>query len=201
MFGKIEVICGPMFSGKTEELIRLARRAQIAKQRVQIFKPAMDTRYHESKVVSHSERAISAEPMESSKDILTKLGDATRVVCIDEVQFFDEEIILVVDKLARRGLRVICAGLDTDYMGKPFGPMPTLLAIADDVQKIKAVCTVCGEAASKTFRKSNEGKQVLLGETDLYEARCRMHWECERPETDTPFGPVSTQVGDIFVEQ
>ncbi len=174
--GSIEVVCGPMFSGKTEELIRRVKRAQIARQKVQIFKPAIDNRYHETEVVSHSSISIEATPVNSSIEILQKVYDSTRVVGIDEVQFFDESISIVVEKLARRGIRVIMAGLDQDYMGKSFGPMANLLAIADNVTKIQAICTVCGAPASKTFRKDpKNSNQVLVGETDLYEARCRAH--------------------------
>lgn len=174
--GSIEVVCGPMFSGKTEELIRRVKRAQIARQKVQIFKPAIDNRYHETEVVSHSSISTPATPVSSSVEILQKVFDSTRVVAIDEVQFFDENISIVVEKLARRGVRVIMAGLDQDYMGKPFGPMASLLAIADSVNKIHAICTVCGAPATKTFRKDpKQSAQVLVGETDLYEARCRSH--------------------------
>ena len=182
--GWIEVICGPMFSGKTEELIRLARRAEIARQKVQIFKPAIDDRYHETQVVSHSSLSVEAIAVDKATDILSNLYDSTRVVAIDEVQFFDESILAVVKKLARRGLRVICAGLDLDYRSIPFGPMPNLLAIADDVKKIKAICTVCGAQATKTYRKAASEDQVLVGETDLYEARCRDHFDyaCDQQE-------------------
>lgn len=173
--GSIELITGPMFSGKTEELLRRIRRAQIARQKVQIFKPALDTRYDEKGVVSHSAQSSPATPVNSALDILRLLMDSTRVVAIDEVQFFDERIHTVVNKLARRGLRVICAGLDLDYRGKPFGPIPELLALADLVTKIQAICTVCGMPATKTFRKSASTEHVLLGETDIYEARCRIH--------------------------
>ena len=174
--GSIEVVCGPMFSGKTEELIRRVKRAQIARQKVQIFKPAIDNRYHETEVVSHSSLSIEATPVNTSIEILQRVYDSTRVVGIDEVQFFDENISVVVEKLARRGIRVIMAGLDQDFTGKPFGPMANLLAIADSVDKIHAICTVCGSQASKTFRKNPKNTdQVLVGETDLYEARCRAH--------------------------
>lgn len=174
--GSIEVVCGPMFSGKTEELIRRVKRAQIARQKVQIFKPAIDNRYHETEVVSHSSLSIEATPVNSSIEILQKVFDSTRVVAIDEVQFFDENISIVVEKLARRGVRVIMAGLDQDFKGMPFGPMASLLAIADSVNKIHAICTVCGAPATKTFRKNPKvSEQVLVGETDLYEARCRAH--------------------------
>jgi thymidine kinase len=176
--GNVEVICGPMFSGKTEELIRRVRRAQIARQKVQIFKPAIDNRYHETNVVSHSSLEIAATPVIDAIDILKKLYDSTRIVAIDEIQFFDHSIIKIVKKLARRGVRVICAGLDQDYRGSSFGPMPELLAISDDVCKVQAICTVCGAGATKTYRKpSDNTEQVLVGEADLYEARCRTHFD------------------------
>lgn len=177
--GIVEVVCGPMFSGKTEELIRRVRRAQIARQKVQIFKPTIDDRYHKSDVVSHSSLSIEAQPVASSTEILTNLYDTTRVVAIDEVQFFDENIIPVIKKLARRGIRVICAGLDQDFKGCSFGPLPELLCMADRVDKIQAICTVCGAPASKTYRRNAEEMkdQVLVGESDHYEARCRGHWD------------------------
>lgn len=178
--GSIEVVCGPMFSGKTEELIRRVKRAQIAKQKVQIFKPSIDNRYHDSDVVSHSSLTVGATPVASAQEIMERLFDSTRIVAIDEVQFFDDSIITVVSRLARRGVRVICAGLDQDYMGRPFGPMPHLLAVADKVDKVHAICTICGASAPKTHRRAGksgtpEGGQVLIGEHDIYEARCRSH--------------------------
>ena len=186
--GSIEVVCGAMFSGKTEELIRRTKRAQIAKQKIQIFKPKIDNRYSDTNVVSHSSIAVEAVPVSSSSQILDLVYDSTRIVAIDEVQFFDEGIINVVSKLARRGLRVICAGLDQDYMGRPFGPIPHLLAIADSVMKVQAICTVCGAPASKTYRKveKNIEEQVVVGETELYEARCRLHTDYfeERDQLD-----------------
>ncbi len=181
-YGSIEVICGPMFSGKTSELIRRVERAQIAKQRVQIFKPAIDVRYDKEDVVSHTSRSLKAEPVESAVDILLKLKDSTRVVAIDEVQFFDDAIVTIVMKLAARGYRIICAGLDLDYRARPFGPMPTLLALADEVVKIHAICTVCGAPATRTQRLSTAKAQVLLGETDAYEARCRGHYQYDESE-------------------
>ena len=180
--GSIEVVCGPMFSGKTEELIRRVKRAQIAKQRVQIFKPAIDVRYDVEDVVSHSFQAIKSEPVESAVDILLKLKDSTRVVAIDEVQFFDENIITVVTKLAARGYRVICAGLDLDFRAQPFGPMPTLLAVADEVMKIHAICTICGAPATRSQRLSDQKQKVLLGEKESYEARCRGHYQYDDGE-------------------
>jgi thymidine kinase len=185
MHGAIEVICGPMFSGKTEELIRRVRRAQIARQKVQIFKPAVDIRYDENDVVSHSDQKISSTPVTSSMDILLKLKDSTRIVAIDEVQFFDKNIVKVVQKLARRGHRVICAGLDLDYRARPFGPMPELLALADSVMKIQAICTVCGAPATRSQRLSDSSDQFLLGEHDAYQARCRGHYEYPEEEEQT----------------
>lgn len=188
-FGGIEVVCGPMFSGKTEELIRRVKRAQIAKQRIQIFKPAIDTRYDETEVVSHSAQSVQSQPVKKASDILLFLKDSTRVVAIDEVQFFDPAVVTIVTKLARRGLRVICAGLDLDYRAVPFGPMPELLAIADIVTKIHAICTICGAPATRSQRLSDEVGTVLLGETDKYEARCRAHYfyDDEQDQVAMPF--------------
>lgn len=183
--GSIEVVCGPMFSGKTEELIRRVKRAQIAKQRVQIFKPAIDIRYDVEDVVSHSSLAIKSEPVEKAIDILMKLKDSTRVVAIDEVQFFDDAIITVISKLAARGYRIICAGLDLDSRAVPFGPMPTLLAMADEVMKIHAICTVCGAPATRSQRLVASKEQVLIGEHDAYEARCRGHFSVDEAEEQT----------------
>lgn len=183
--GSIEVVCGPMFSGKTEELIRRVKRAQIAKQRVQIFKPAIDVRYDKEDVVSHNSQAIKAEPVESAVDILIRLKDSTRIVAIDEVQFFDEAIITVVTKLAARGYRVICAGLDLDYRAQVFGPMGSLLAIADEVMKIHAICTVCGAPATRSQRLTQDKGRFLLGEHDAYEARCRGHYHNDDHEDQT----------------
>ncbi len=192
--GSIEVVCGPMFSGKSEELIRRVRRSQIAKLKVQIFKHGIDDRYHATRVVSHSAQSVDAIPVKEPIEILQKLLDSTRVVAIDEVQFFDNTIIDVVNKLARRGIRVICAGLDQDYKGKPFGPMAELLAIADNVDKIHAVCTVCGGPASKTYRKNPKNSDtVLVGETDLYEARCRGHFDYFDEEEDVLAYTISRQ--------
>lgn len=192
--GAIEVVCGPMFSGKTEELIRRVRRAQIARQKVQIFKPGIDNRYHESDVVSHSSLSMTATPIRDAVEILQKLQDSTRVVAIDEVQFFDKTLVAVVEKLARRGIRVIMAGLDQDSNGRPFGPMPELLAIADFVQKIQAICTVCGSNATKSFRRAgNSDGQVLVGEADIYEARCRAHFDVEAPDDQMPLFTVAIQ--------
>jgi thymidine kinase len=170
--GWIEVICGAMFSGKTEELIRRLNRATIARQRVEIFKPVLDTRYHLENVVSHNATAIRSTPVQFAHDMLL-LGSSCDVVGIDEAQFFDEGLIEVCDNLANRGIRVIAAGLDMDYLGKPFGPMPALMAIAEYVTKVHAVCVCCGDIASYSFRVAASKEKILLGETDVYEARCR----------------------------
>jgi thymidine kinase len=170
--GWIEVICGSMFSGKTEELIRRLNRAKIARQRIQIFKPALDKRYHEENIVSHNDNSIRSIPVQFSVEI-TNLAENYEVIGLDEAQFFDEGIVAVCDNLANFGKRVIVAGLDMDYMGKPFGCMPQLMAIAEYVTKVHAICMVCGEVASHSYRLSPSNERVLLGETDLYEARCR----------------------------
>ena len=170
--GWIEVICGCMFSGKTEELIRRLNRAIIAKQKVEIFKPAVDVRYHKSDVVSHNENAIRSTPVDFANDIILLAGDCD-VVGIDEAQFFDAEIINVCNKLANSGKRVIVAGLDMDFEGKPFGSMPDLLAIAEYVTKVHAICAQTGELASFSFRLTDEQGKVLLGEKQEYEARSR----------------------------
>jgi thymidine kinase len=170
--GWIEVICGCMFSGKTEELIRRLNRALIAKQKVEIFKPKVDTRYHEEKIVSHNEREIRSTPVNFANDILLLAGDCD-VVGIDEAQFFDESIIEVCNALANSGKRVIVAGLDMDFEGRPFGPMPFLLAIAEFVTKVHAICAESGELASFSFRLNESSAQVMLGEKDTYEARSR----------------------------
>jgi thymidine kinase len=170
--GWVEVICGSMFSGKTEELIRRLRRAQFAKQKVEIFKPDVDTRYDELKVVSHSGIEIMSTPVTSSSNILLLATDVD-VVGIDEAQFFDEELPYVCNELAKRGIRVIAAGLDLDYTGKPFGPMPQLLATAEYVTKVHAICMNCGNLAYVSHRKTNHDNLVLLGETDKYEPLCR----------------------------
>lgn len=171
--GAIEVVCGPMFSGKTEELMRRLRLARIAKQRIQIFKPGTDDRYDSDHITSHIDRKFVCTPIRSAREILEQLADNTRIVGIDEAQFFEKELLEVCEKLANRGLRVIAAGLDQDYLGNPFGPMPQLLATADDVLKLKAVCMVCGGEATKSQRLSPEKGQVVVGAGERYEARCR----------------------------
>jgi thymidine kinase len=170
--GWIEVICGSMFSGKTEELIRRLKRVKIANLSVEIFKPAIDVRYDEVKIVSHDTNSIHSTPVENAQSILL-LAENVEVVGIDEAQFFDAEIATVVEQLALRGTRVIVAGLDMDYLGKPFGQMPNLLAVADYITKLHAVCMKCGGMASISYRKIAAGGQVLLGEKDIYEPRCR----------------------------
>jgi thymidine kinase len=170
--GSIEVICGSMFSGKTEELIRRLRRAQIARLTVEIFKPRTDTRFDETAVVSHNANYIQSTPVDNSSSILL-LGSDVQVVGIDEAQFFDDELPNVCNFLANRGVRVIVAGLDMDYKGKPFGPMPTLMAIAESVTKVHAVCVKCGNPALYSYRLVASDATVLLGEKESYEPRCR----------------------------
>ena len=170
--GWIEVICGCMFSGKTEELIRRLNRAIIAKQRVEIFKPVTDKRYHHTEIVSHNENAIRSTPVNFASDILLLAGDCD-VVGIDEAQFFDEALVEVCNNLANNGKRVIVAGLDMDYEGKPFGPMPNLLAVSEFVTKVHAICAQTGELASFSFRLIDNDAQVMLGEKGEYEARSR----------------------------
>lgn len=170
--GQIEVICGSMFSGKTEELIRRLNRAKIAKQKVEIFKPSIDKRYDENDVVSHNENHIRSTPVNFADDILLLSGDCD-VVGIDEVQFFDEQIVTVAQKLAGQGKRVILAGLDMDFEGNPFEPMPKLMAIAEYVTKVNAICMKCGDLAAFSFRLSDAKEKVVLGEKESYEARCR----------------------------
>lgn len=174
--GRIEVVCGSMFSGKTEELIRRMRRAKFARQRVEIFKPAIDTRYSDEDVVSHDHNIITSTPIDSSASILL-LTSEIDVVGIDEAQFFDQGIVDVCNELANRGIRVIVAGLDMDFKGIPFGPMPALCAIADEVTKVHAICVKCGALAYVSHRLVKNDKQVLLGETQEYEPLCR---ECYR---------------------
>lgn len=171
--GWIEVICGSMFSGKTEELIRRLKRVEIAHLKAEIFKPSFDTRYDDQKIVSHDENKILSTPIDNSQTILLLAQDVD-VVGIDEAQFFDDEIANVCETLALKGMRVIVAGLDMDYQGKPFGQMPNLLAKADYITKLHAICVVCGNIANVSYRKVKTGGQVLLGEKELYEPRCRV---------------------------
>ncbi|RME87100.1 MAG: thymidine kinase [Anaerolineae bacterium] len=184
--GSLEVITGSMFSGKTDELIRRLRRAVIARQKVQVFKPAIDVRYAEEKVTSHAGADFDAVPVQKAADIRARLDDNTTVVGIDEAQFFDDEIVDVCRELAERGVRVIVAGLDMDFRGEPFGPMPTLMAQAERVDKLQAICMVCGEPASRTQRLVNgkparyDDPVVIIGAAEMYEARCRAHHEVPR---------------------
>ena len=184
--GSVEVVCGSMFSGKTDELIRRLRRAMIARQKVQVFKPAIDVRYAVEKVTSHAGADFDAIPVEKANDIFEKLDADTTVVGVDEAQFFDEGILAVTAQMADRGIRVLVAGLDQDFRGEPFGPMPMLMAQAERVDKLQAICMVCGEPASRTQRLVN-GKParymdpvVIVGASELYEARCRLHHEVPR---------------------
>ena len=170
--GSIEVICGSMFSGKTEELIRRMKRAQFAKQKVEIYKPCVDVRYSEDKVVSHDFHSIPSTPIDSPAKML-ELSSDVEVVGVDEAQFFDSSIVEVVQTLANKGIRVIIAGLDTDFLGKPFGPMPALMAVAEDIQKVHAICVKCGSPANHSHRLSKSEELVLLGEKDEYEPLCR----------------------------
>ncbi|MEN9525252.1 MAG: hypothetical protein RLZZ256_636 [Bacteroidota bacterium] len=174
--GSIEVICGSMFSGKTEELIRRLKRVKIANQQAAIFKPALDTRYDKQQIVSHDTNAIDSKPVEHSRRILELAGTA-EVIGIDEAQFFDAELPEVCEELAKKGIRVIIAGLDMDYLGKPFGQMPNLLAKADFVTKLHAICMQCGHIANYSYRKVVDDAQVLLGAKDSYEPRCRSCYE------------------------
>ena len=170
--GSIEVITGSMFSGKTEELIRRLRRAQFAGLEVEIFKPSTDRRYSETRIVSHDEKSIVSTPVDNASSILLMAGDV-KVVGIDEAQFFDETIVDVCNKLADSGIRVVVAGLDMDFKGNPFGPMPALLSIAEYITKVHAICMRCGNLAQYSFRKSEEEQVVVLGEKDKYEPLCR----------------------------
>lgn len=181
--GWVEVVVGGMFSGKTEELIRRLRRAKFARQKVQVFKPVIDDRYRLEEVCSHNQNTFPSTPIKTSQDIWLHLQDDTQVVGIDEGQFFDQGLVEVVRTLAERGVRVIIAGLDTDWQANPFEPMPTLMAIAENVTKQHAVCVVCGSPASRTQRTGNSTEQVTgkiaVGAADMYEARCRQHFKPE----------------------
>ncbi|MBO4843725.1 MAG: thymidine kinase [Bacteroidales bacterium] len=170
--GSVEVICGSMFSGKTEELIRRLRRAQFAGQKIAIFKPKVDVRYSEENIVSHDLKSIPSIPVNSPTEIFLMDSDV-RVVGIDEAQFFDDTLVKVVQTLANRGVRVIVAGLDMDYLGNPFGPMPAIMAIAEEVQKVHAICVKCGNLANHSHRLVKDQNLVVLGEKDIYEPLCR----------------------------
>jgi len=181
--GSVEVICGSMFSGKTDELIRRIVRAQIARQKVQVFKPAIDVRYAVEKVTSHAGSNFAAIPVEKAADIRSRIDADTTVVAIDEAQFMDAEVIEVARELADKGIRVLVAGLDQDFRGEPFGPMPDLMALAEHVEKLHAICMVCGDEASRTQRLVNgkparyDDPVVIVGASEMYEARCRRHHE------------------------
>ncbi len=182
LHGHIEVICGGMFSGKTEELLRRVKRAQIARQKVQVFKPSVDNRFSVDHVQSHDSNKIASIPIESPKEVLKYLEDNTRIVGFDEAQFFDDSIIDIAQKLANRGIHVIAAGLDMDFRGQPFGPMPKLLAIAETVTKLSAVCVICGDSATRTQKIAGSigasASQIAVGAKEMYEARCRF---CHEP--------------------
>ena len=188
--GRIELICGSMFSGKTEELIRRVRRAQIAKLTVQVFKPGIDVRYHAGRVTSHNGQDYDAIPCERAADILTHWNPEATVVAVDEAQFFDSEIVAVAETLASREVRVIMAGLDLDFRGEPFGPMPILMAQAEDVTKLHAICVVCGGPASRNQRLIDgrparyDSPTIMVGGRESYEARCRHCLELPRRDED-----------------
>jgi thymidine kinase len=192
--GWIEVIVGSMYSGKTEELIRRLRRAQIARQKVEIFKPAIDDRYARDQIVSHSELRIPSRSIRDAKEIL-RFAHEAQVIGIDEGQFLGPDLVRVCERLARRGKRVIVAGLDQDYAGRPFEPMPQLLAIAEYITKALAICVVCGNPANRTYRKKRRAGRVVVGGTDLYEARCRRCYELGRRAV-APDDPSSTGGSD-----
>lgn len=181
--GWIEVIAGSMFSGKSEELIRRLRRAKIARQKVQVFKPRIDVRYHADYIVSHSEMRHESNAVESAAELLERVADDTDVVGIDEAQFFDNALVLVANELASRGVRVILAGLDQDYLGNPFEPVPQLLAIAEYITKTHAICVRCGQPANYSQRIVENPNRVAVGAADMYEARCR---RCFVPHADAP---------------
>jgi thymidine kinase len=198
--GIIEVVCGSMFSGKTEELLRRIKRAQIARQKTQVFKPTIDNRYGADHVQSHNANKIASQAVNKALEILELLEDNTRVVGIDEAQFFDDSIVEVAQKLAYRGIHVVLAGLDMDYLGQPFGPMPKLLAVAEVVTKLSAVCVLCGSPASRTQRIAGplgaNATQVIVGAQEFYEARCRFCHEPNlgSPERSVPAPPIALGV-------
>ncbi len=190
--GWIEVVCGSMFSGKTEELIRRVKRAVYGQMRTQVFKPRLDDRYDETQVVSHSQLRLVSTPIDRAEEIFYHLDPETKVVGIDEVQFLGPEVVAVCEALANRGLRVICAGLDQDYLGRPFEPMPQLLAISEFITKVHAICVVCGNPANRSQRIISSGERVVVGATGAYEARCR---KCHVPE---PTEATPPQTLDLF---
>ncbi len=182
------MICGSMFSGKTEELVRRVRRAQYGRQKVQVFKPAVDNRYSDDHVQSHDANKILSTPVKTAWEIVERVDDNTRVVGIDEIQFFDDSIVEVCNKLAYRGIHVVAAGLDMDFQGQPFGPIPKLLAIAEHVTKLQAVCVVCGMPATRSQRLVGGDGVVAVGATEMYEARCRFHHEPHVFQDQKPTG-------------
>jgi thymidine kinase len=190
--GQIEVIAGSMFSGKTEELIRVLRRAEFARQEIQVFKPSIDNRYSEDHVASHNRNLIPSTTIENAAEIYRHLRPTTQVIGIDEAQFFDSEIVDVAGELASRGLRVVIAGLDLDWKGDPFHPMPELMAVAEVVKKLRAICMVCGQAASRTQRLVASNAAVLIGDQRLYEARCR---QCFDTHTAFEAAPLNHEAG------
>jgi len=175
--GLVELICGCMFSGKTEEMIKLIKRAQFAKKKIQIFKPYLDNRYKIDFIVSHSNLKLPCHVVEDSSEIKSQILDQTEVVAIDEVQFFDESIVGLIQELANKGMHVICAGLDTDWRGEPFHPIPLIMATADIIRKQYAVCTVCGSPAVRSQRTVPSKENILVGSGEIYQARCRMHFD------------------------
>ncbi len=182
--GWIEVICGPMFSGKTEELIRRLKRASFARQRVQIFKPGIDDRYEDDAIVSHSRITLPSVPVGSLQELKDRLDPQVEVIGIDEVQFFDEEVVGYCESLADGGRRVVVAGLDQDYRGEPFGPMPRLLSVAEYITKLMAICVRCGNPAHRSYRLAEDPQQVLVGTAEQYEARCRRCFRQGYPSTN-----------------
>ena len=192
--GQIEVVCGGMFSGKTEELIRRVRRAQIARQKVQVFKPALDTRYARREVTSHNGMQVEAVPVENTAHLRALIQPDTTVVALDEAQFFDDDVVALCETLANQGTRVIVAGLDLDFRGEPFGPMPALMARAERVDKMQAICLVCGGPASRTQRLINgqpaayDDPVILVGASEVYEPRCRSCHVVPKPHTDDERG-------------
>jgi thymidine kinase len=201
LHGWIEVIVGSMFSGKSEELIRRLRRAQIARQRVQIFKPQVDTRYAADHIVSHSEMREAASAVRDSRELLEQVDAATEVVGIDEGQFFDQGLPAAVTALADQGKRVIVAGLDQDYLGKPFEPMPQLLSIAEFITKTHAICMVCGNPANHTQRLVHSGDRVLVGASGLYEARCRRCFDPHLTRELRPEGAASAHARRVSADR
>lgn len=192
-FGHIEVIVGSMFSGKTEELIRVLRRAQFAKQEIQVFKPRIDDRYSRDHIASHDKSVLPSTVIDRADEIYRHLRPRTQVIGIDEGQFFDEELIDVANDLAQRGLRVVIAGLDLDWKGEPFHPMPELMAIAETVKKLRAVCVVCGAPASRTQRLVNNSDSVLVGDRSAYESRCRHCYIADLGSVNATTSPAITE--------